>query len=1143
MSRSAGLHLTRLQMDRMPGLQPPFAIDAQPGVNLIIGPNESGKSSIVRAVRLLLWPDERAPVPFQVGAVFADAEGPLRANRAADVSEPWQRDGQDTGGPALPAAHLAACYRLGLLDLHREKSGADEHLLATELRRQMAGGFALEPVRASFADESQRLKLAQTPLREKTKTLGLCEKNQEILAGQERGLASLRAELRSAEQARLKLTQLQAALACHQWDRKQEELTAQLVELPSGTNQTRDDDDDQLAGLDQRLGALVRSVADLTEQIDQRRAKISAAEIKGDTTSLELLITAAEETDKAAQSSARLFDTATAAVEAARRDLAPELVEAAMDPGSVDAVRQLIAQNGKQVQLEARLEAQDVALAALEDPPESPDSSSETALPFLALVSPGPTGLILGLLGLGAGTLLFVMNQTAAAVGCASAGVVFMAQYLWARRQYAAARRQYEQYSQAVGTPLPSGWSTAEGHNLVGDTLQSAGFATGARQTRAEARDVLHQRRQEAERQRRQADEQRRLLLAKYEQDPARDSSDVAHEWDRLRRWRDSADLHAQAQGTRDHDTQAAAAACRAAGACLNTLGEKAGDTLTNVQAAQKRIQARQIETARWQDALAIDEKALRLEQSHLVGVQDERHRLLLCLGLAGGEASAEEVAVLVAHLVSALPDWERLSDEQRLATEARAREAAILEDETAQALLALTDEELLSFAAEEEVKAASPDGLMQEIGALEQRIKSARAGRELELASAAVEKENDRISDLLDSQRLGLAARLLLADVAGEHERDTMPPVLQEMNRLVGDFTGGRYALRIIGEEKTPNFVALGENDQRLGLEQLSDGTRAQLLLAARLAFLNRSEGDVRLPLFLDEALTASDPVRFAAIATALGNLAADSGRQIFYLTSNPSDVGAWTLALAEAGLATPHLIDLGAIRQVSAAATPAQLASRPPPAIPAWNGQDAAAYGRQLAVPTLDPRRDPSEAHVFYLCPGDLALVRRLMVAGIETLGRWHRLGPDLVKAGRFTKTEGDGVSARGEMYRHFVDLWRTGRNRPLSREVLQDSRAFTDKFMAPAIRLMESLHADAAKFLAAVIEGEIPRFRAENKETLREFLTSHKFIDERGSLTPDDLVAQVLSASSADFEDDEVRRLVLGFLDSAATKNQNS
>ncbi len=60
-------------------------------------------------------------------------------------------------------------------------------------------------------------------------------------------------------------------------------------------------------------------------------------------------------------------------------------------------------------------------------------------------------------------------------------------------------------------------------------------------------------------------------------------------------------------------------------------------------------------------------------------------------------------------------------------------------------------------------------------------------------------------------------------------------------------------------------------------GLDKLSDGTRAQLLLAARMAFSEEVDQGRTLPLFLDEALGQSDPVRYEAIVRSLGRVAKD--------------------------------------------------------------------------------------------------------------------------------------------------------------------------------------------------------------------------------------------------------------------------
>ena len=143
--------------------------------------------------------------------------------------------------------------------------------------------------------------------------------------------------------------------------------------------------------------------------------------------------------------------------------------------------------------------------------------------------------------------------------------------------------------------------------------------------------------------------------------------------------------------------------------------------------------------------------------------------------------------------------------------------------------------------------------------------------------------------------------------------------------------------------DTKSPRLYTL---DLRSGedreLDQLSDGTRAQLLLAARIAFAEEVERGTTLPLFLDEALDQSDTARFEAIARSLGRIANDQGRQIFYLTSDPLDRERIRQALDSENCVMAAEIDLGSIRGRGARVTePTALQVPPRPLVPAPDGR----------------------------------------------------------------------------------------------------------------------------------------------------------------------------------------------------------
>ena len=118
--------------------------------------------------------------------------------------------------------------------------------------------------------------------------------------------------------------------------------------------------------------------------------------------------------------------------------------------------------------------------------------------------------------------------------------------------------------------------------------------------------------------------------------------------------------------------------------------------------------------------------------------------------------------------------------------------------------------------------------------------------------------------------------------------EQTQLPRVFERARNHFSEFTHHNYELRLSKEAMSPRLFAVDlSSGEGRELDELSDGTRAQLLLAARITFAEEVEHGQVLPLFLDEALDQSDPARFVAIVRGLGRVAEDQGRQIFYLTS----------------------------------------------------------------------------------------------------------------------------------------------------------------------------------------------------------------------------------------------------------------
>src|SRR5690606_36892234 len=127
-------------------------------------------------------------------------------------------------------------------------------------------------------------------------------------------------------------------------------------------------------------------------------------------------------------------------------------------------------------------------------------------------------------------------------------------------------------------------------------------------------------------------------------------------------------------------------------------------------------------------------------------------------------------------------------------------------------------------------------------------------------------------------------------------------PQVLKRASEIFSRITSGRYSLEV-----DPQGTAFRAYDHKIGLgqrlDELSSGTRVQLILAVRLAFLEQQEVNVTMPLLADELLANSDDARAAAIIEALTEISRD-GRQIIYFTAQQDEVQKWKAKLHNSDL-----------------------------------------------------------------------------------------------------------------------------------------------------------------------------------------------------------------------------------------------
>ncbi|MHC5064531.1 MAG: AAA family ATPase, partial [Planctomycetota bacterium] len=81
------MKIRSLKITRLPGIRDPFEIsDLSPGLNLIIGPNASGKTSLCRAFRSLIWPEGKRMDHASLSSELVAGDGEFRVEREGNTT-------------------------------------------------------------------------------------------------------------------------------------------------------------------------------------------------------------------------------------------------------------------------------------------------------------------------------------------------------------------------------------------------------------------------------------------------------------------------------------------------------------------------------------------------------------------------------------------------------------------------------------------------------------------------------------------------------------------------------------------------------------------------------------------------------------------------------------------------------------------------------------------------------------------------------------------------------------------------------------------------------------------------------------------------------------------------------------------------
>lgn len=445
----------------------------------------------------------------------------------------------------------------------------------------------------------------------------------------------------------------------------------------------------------------------------------------------------------------------------------------------------------------------------------------------------------------------------------------------------------------------------------------------------------------------------------------------------------------------------------------------------------------------------------------------------------------------------------------------------------------ALSREEIedLVFVAKEEAERF--EKINEEIQIIKVKVENAKQTHDIE---NCLDKLNFCRENVLQNRGEALFsnAGLLLMDlVESEFEASAQPPVIKEADRLFSIFTNGRYTLKanpfVDNDAKNLLRIFDTQKEEWLSLEKLSTGTLVQLLLAVRIAFATLNEGDSRLPILLDETLNSSDPERFGAIADCLLKLIEEENRQIFYFTCQPVDADVWKAHAVNAGYNNTVTFNLDEeISKQKVRRAPFDLQDFQSILIPSPDGRTLDEYGKMIFAPGFDPSAPIGELHLIHVID-TLELLYKLLLSGIKTWGQILAL-MDKGRAELFIPPEKlFPANSKAKLLDAFAQAWRIGRGKLIDRDTLLDA-GITPTFIDPVMEIAKEVSFDAEAIIKALEDKQVKAIRASSIVKTKDSLMNEGYIDTRPILAKDQVFIQVLAEMGAEIESGRIEKQIV-------------
>lgn len=413
-------------------------------------------------------------------------------------------------------------------------------------------------------------------------------------------------------------------------------------------------------------------------------------------------------------------------------------------------------------------------------------------------------------------------------------------------------------------------------------------------------------------------------------------------------------------------------------------------------------------------------------------------------------------------------------------------------------------DENQLTALQEEfEMQGVQADRLQEEIHRIETLIRKEQQEHRLEEAHAAVDQAADKLRGIRRDYLSRHIKQLVMDHILSQHRQESYPEVFEAAAAYFRRFTGGDFSLDIAQEGQGFRAVETTRN-HGLNLEQLSSGTRVQLLLAVRMAFIQHQEYGVALPLFADELLAVSDKNRAEAIVSSISEMVRE-GRQVFYFTAQEEEVGRWKdVADPEVHILSEHSPEVGVGWQRE---MPELSFDRD---IPEPQTADYEAYLLQLDLPKFDPLvQSPGEIPVWMLLD-DPQLLYRCLKYGLDRWGKLKTWLQSNTPLPELTESKRGTLLKLGKLISQVVHLYRKGRPYPITFSDLKEANLVSANQAEGVYKLIEEVNGHPEELVRNV--SGVNGVGKKRKEEIEEFMINEGYLPSEEVLSKEELELEI-------------------------------